>query len=81
MIPGHRFTDEEIQKRFESFYGESRKFSQSQIPYWREDLSSLSEFVREIKVGFARYYKRRHNRRGYFGGTVSKVCLSIKVRH
>ena len=28
----------------------------------------MSEFVREIKVGFARYYNRRHNRRGYFWG-------------
>ena len=31
-------------------------------------LSSLSEFMREIKVGFARFYNRRHHRRGYFWG-------------
>jgi hypothetical protein len=66
MIPEHRFTDEDIQKRFETFYGDSRSFTEGQIPYLREKLSSLSEFVREIKVGFARYYNRRHDRRGYF---------------
>jgi hypothetical protein len=48
------------------FYGDSRVFSKGQIPYLREKLSSLAEFVREIKVGFARYYNRSHNRRGYF---------------
>jgi hypothetical protein len=32
----------------------------------RLKLSSLSGFIREIKVNFARFYNRRHNRRGYF---------------
>jgi putative transposase len=76
MIPEHRFTDEEIQKRFEAFYGDSRSFSEGQLPYFREKFSNLSEFVREIKVGFARYYNRRHSRRGYFcilGGHPLKI--------
>ncbi|CAB1062446.1 hypothetical protein D1BOALGB6SA_7223, partial [Olavius sp. associated proteobacterium Delta 1] len=68
MIPQNRFTDEQIQKRFETYYGDSRGFAEGQIPYLREKLSSLSEFMREIKVGFARFYNRRHNRRGYFWG-------------
>jgi REP element-mobilizing transposase RayT len=80
MIPEDRFTDEEIQKRVEIFYEDSRIFSKGQLPYFREKLSSLSEFVREIKVDFARYYNRRHNRRGYFWGTGSKASLSIKVK-
>ena len=64
MIPENRFTDEQIQKRFETYFGESRNFIEGQMPYLREKLSSLSEFMREIKVGFARYFNRRHNRRG-----------------
>ena len=68
MIPENHFTDDEIQKRFEAFYGDSRDFAEGQILDWREKLSSLSEFMREIKVGFARYYYRRHNRCGYFWG-------------
>ena len=78
MIPEDRFTDEDIQKRFERFYGDSREFTEGQIPYLREKLSSLSEFMREIKVGFARYYNRRHNRRGYFWGDRFKSVIVEK---
>jgi REP element-mobilizing transposase RayT len=78
MIPEHDFSDDDIQKRFEAFYGDSREFAEGQIPYWREKLSSLSEFVREIKVGFARYYNRRHNRRGYFWGDRFKSVIVDK---
>ena len=78
MIPDHRFTDEEIQKRFEAHYGDGREFTEGQIPYLREKLSSLSEFIREIKVGFARYYNRRHNRRGYFWGDRFKSVIVDK---
>jgi hypothetical protein len=78
MIPEDRFTDNEVQKRVELFYGEGRKFSKGQLPYFREKLSSLSEFMREIKVGFARYYNRRHNRRGYFWGDRFKSVIVDK---
>jgi REP element-mobilizing transposase RayT len=78
MIPENRFTDEEIQKRFDAFYGNSRAFSNGQLSYWREKLSNLSEFVREIKVGFARYYNKRHNRRGYFWGDRFKSVIVEK---
>ena len=44
----------------------------------REKLSNLSEFVREIKVGFARYYNRRHHRRGYFWGDRFKSVIVDK---
>jgi putative transposase len=78
MIPDNRFTDEEIQKRFETYYGDSRDLTEGQIPYLREKLSSLSEFIREIKVGFARFYNRRNNRRGYFWGDRFKSVIVEK---
>jgi len=78
MIPETDFSDEDIQKRYEAFFGDSREFAEGQIPYWREKLSSLSEFVRDIKVGFARYYNRRHNRRGYFWGDRFKSVIVDK---
>jgi len=78
MIPQDQFSDEDIQKRFEAYFGDSREFAEGQIPYWRDKLSSLSEFVREIKVGFARYYNRRHNRRGYFWGDRFKSVIVDK---
>ena len=78
MIPDIEFSDKDIKKRFETHYGDSREFADGQISYLRERLSSLSEFVREIKVGFARYYNRRHNRRGYFWGDRFKSVIVDK---
>jgi REP element-mobilizing transposase RayT len=78
MIPEDHFSDDDIKKRFEAFFGDSQEFAEGQIPYWREKLSCLSEFVREMKVGFARYYNRRHNRRGYFWGDRFKSVIVDK---
>jgi hypothetical protein len=78
MFPDHKFTDEDIQKRYEEFYGDDAMFAAGWIPSLREKLSSLSEFVREIKVGFARYYNKRHNRRGYFWGDRFKSVIVEK---
>ena len=41
-------------------------------------LARVSEFVGEIKVGFARYYNKRHNRRGYFWGDRLKHVIVDK---
>ena len=55
MIPEYNYIDEDIQKRYENFYGDETCSLPGWIPSLRVKLSSLSEFVREIKVGFARY--------------------------
>ena len=60
------------------FYGEERVFSDGLVPSLRTKLSSLSEFVREIKVGFARYFNKRHHRRGYFWGDRFKSVIVDK---
>ena len=75
MFPEHKFTDEEVLKGYVNFYGDERIFKEGQIPSLREKLSSLSEFMREIKVGFARFYNRGHNRRGYFWGNRFKSVI------
>lgn len=77
-LPEYKFTDQDIKTRYVSFYGDDRVFTNGQIPSLRAKLSSLSEFVREIKVGFARYYNRRHNRRGYFWGNRFKSVIVDK---
>jgi putative transposase len=77
-FPEYKYTDEEIKNRYEKFYGDDRVFAAGQIPSLREKLSSLSEFVREIKVGFTRYYNKRHNRRGYFWGDRFKSVIVEK---
>jgi hypothetical protein len=78
MFPEYKYTDEDIQKRYEAFYGDDRIFAAGWIPSLREKLSNLSEFVREIKVGFTRYYNKRHNRRGYFWGDRFKSVIVEK---
>jgi hypothetical protein len=78
MFPEYKFTDEDIKKRYESFYGDDRIFAAGWIPSLREKLSNLSEFVREIKVGFTRYYNKRHNRRSYFWGDRFKSVIVEK---
>ncbi len=78
MLPEYKFTDEDIKKRYVGFYGDDRVFTDGLIPSLRAKLSSLSEFVREIKVGFARYYNKRHNRRGYFWGDRFKSVIVDK---
>ena len=78
IFPEYKFADEDIKKRYEDFYGHDRSFAYGQVPALREKLSNLSEFVREIKVGFARYYNKRHNRRGYFWGDRFKSVIVEK---
>jgi len=76
--PEYKFTDLDIKKCYVDFYGDDRVFTDELIPSLRSKLSSLSEFMREIKVGFARYYNKRHNRRGYFWGDRFKSVIVDK---
>ena len=78
MFPEYKFTDEDIRKRYVDFYGDERIFADGLVRTLREKLSNLSEFMREIKVGFARFYNRRHNRRGYFWGDRFKSVIVEK---
>ena len=68
MAPGLEKTVEEIRSRFEIYYGENdkRELTNELIPALREKWGSLSEFVKEIKQGFSRFYNRRHRRKGFF---------------
>jgi len=50
------------------FYEDERIFAEDLVASLRLKLSSLSEFMGEIKVEFARFYNRRHSRCGYFWG-------------
>ena len=75
VIPEYKFSDEDLLKRYVDFYGDERIFADGLIPSLRLKLSSLSEFMREIKVNFARFYNHRHNRRGYFWGDRFKSVI------
>ena len=62
MDPGLDKTVEEIGQRFQLYYGkdEKRELTDELIPVLREKWGSLSEFIKEIKQGFSRFYNRRH---------------------
>jgi putative transposase len=76
MVPDTGFSDADIEKRLKVFYGEDYNIPNGQMPLLRLKLANLSEFIRDIKVNFARYYNRRHNRRGYFwGGRFKSVIV------
>jgi len=68
METGRDKSHEEIRRRFKLYYGEDKKreLSEDLIPALREKWCSLSEFVKEIKQGFSRFYNRRHHRKGFF---------------
>jgi putative transposase len=78
VIPEYKFADDDILKRYVDFYGDERIYTEGLVASLREKLSSLSEFMREIKVNFARFYNRRHNRRGYFWGDRFKSVIVEK---
>jgi len=78
MLPESDFSDVDVKKRCQLFYGEDYVFPIDNMSYFRTKLGSLSEFVRDIKVNFARYFNRRHNRRGYFWGDRFKSVIVDK---
>ncbi len=66
MNPGTCYSDEQIRERFIRYYGEEKNLTAGQIPMFREKWSKLSEFMKEIKQCFSRYYNKLHKRRGFF---------------
>ena len=75
MLPDSDFTDDDLRRRHELYYGGDKVFPDGQIPYFRARWSSLSEFVKEVKLGFTRFYNRRHNRRGFLWGERFKSVI------
>ncbi|RPI77595.1 MAG: hypothetical protein EHM45_08490 [Desulfobacteraceae bacterium] len=68
MLMAEEFSIEELQKRYKLYYGDKNKtnISKDQIPFYRNKWSNLSEYIREIKQTFSKYYNRTHDRKGYF---------------
>ena len=54
MHPGEKYSDEEIRRRFQLYYGRDSKkeLSRDQIPSLRAKWENLSEYVKEIKQQF-----------------------------
>lgn len=68
MNTGSNYSDEDIKVRFNRYSGKERKIelNEGQIPFYRKKWEDLSEYIKEIKQGFSRFYNKRHNRKGFF---------------
>jgi len=75
IFPEHYFKDEEIRKRCKAHYGEDFEVSDEQIVDYRGKLSSLANYMKEIKQAFSWYYNQRHNRRGTLWGERFKSVI------
>ncbi len=61
-----------------SVVGKKRQLSKDQIPYYREKFGNLSEFIKDLKQSFTRFYNKKHKRRGYFWGNRFKSLIIQK---
>ena len=57
---------------------ESGVITDGQVPFFKEKFSNLSEFLKELKQRFSRYYNKLHERRGYFWGDRFKSVIVEK---
>ena len=73
-----KFSDSEIKKRYLAFFGEGQDFKAMHIDGYRKKWSSLSEFIKEIKQTFSRFYNKQHNRRGTLWGERFKSVIVEK---
>lgn len=80
MKPSDDFSDAEIKKRYKLYCGKEGKaeLTEGLIPYYRNKWESLSEYMKEIKQNFSRYYNRKHKRRGFFWSERFKSLLVEK---
>ena len=66
---------DEVKERFISRYGDSVYFGDNEYKKLSKKWTDLSEYVREIKQSFSRYYNKRHNRKGFFWGERFKSMI------
>ncbi len=77
MQPEAAFSDDEIRTRFQRYHGadSERQLLDGQIPTLRAKWANLSDYVKEIKQSFSRWYNKRHGRTGFFWGERFKSVL------
>jgi len=75
MIPGDRYSDEEIARRYRDSYGDMVVVTKELIDHHRSKWSSLSWYVKEIKQTFSRYYNNLKDRRGTLWGERFKSVI------
>ncbi len=77
MLPGDLFDNNQILSHYKVYYGpdEKAELTEERVEFFRRKWSSLSEYVREIKQKFSRFYNKRHGRKGFFWGDRFKSVI------
>ncbi len=66
MHAGKTFSDKQIKQRHSDFYGDKKVLTSGQIVKYRDKWEDLSEYMKDIKQTFSRYYNKKNNRKGFF---------------
>ena len=76
MKGGGNYSNEEVKRRLSLFRKcDMEVITDGQVPSFKEKFSNLSEFLKELKQRFSRYYNKSHQRRGYFWGDRFKSVI------
>ncbi len=78
MLPQSHFSDDEVIARMKHYFKNlviKKDTNTERIEDYREKFSTLSDFIKELKQRFSRYYNKKHQRRGYFWGERFKSVL------
>ncbi|VFQ43011.1 transposase [Desulfoluna butyratoxydans] len=70
-----RASDAEIRHRYSLLYGEKTVFPEGKISHFRNKWCNLSEFIKEIKQTFSRFYNKRYDRKGTLWGERFKSVI------
>jgi putative transposase len=75
VFPEDKYTDKEIKRRLKAHYGKDRHIPNEQMEYYRKKLSSLANYMKEIKQAFSWHYNKKHDRRGTLWGERFKSVI------
>jgi REP element-mobilizing transposase RayT len=75
MFPEDHGDTASLRERFRLAHGDKVLFSSEKIADLRKKWSSLSEFVKDIKQSFSRYYNKKNGRKGYLWGDRFKSVI------
>jgi REP element-mobilizing transposase RayT len=78
MLPERNFSDADIEARFKIKYGADTVFPVGRIDHFRKKWANLSEFVRDVKQTFSRYYNKTKGRKGTLWGERFKSVIVEK---
>ena len=75
VYPESELSDEELRSRYKAYHGEDQEIGGELMTRYRERMTSLGTFIKDIKQGFTRFYNKKYNRRGYFWGERFKSMI------